>query len=43
MTRSTIQRLRLLTIMVAVSAAAGSLYSIIQAPPNSNSVVQLAT
>jgi adenylate cyclase len=43
MTRSTIQRLHLLTIMVALSAAAGSLYSIIQAPPNANSVVQLAT
>src|SRR5262249_24011423 len=40
---STIQRLQLLTIMVAVSAAAGSLYSIVQAAPNANSVVQLAT
>ena len=42
MTRSTIQRLRLLTIMVVIGATAGSLYGIIQARPNANSVVELA-
>lgn len=34
MTRSTIQKLRLLALLVAASAAAGSLYSIAQGPPD---------
>jgi hypothetical protein len=42
MARSTIQRLRLLTIMVVISATAGSLYGIIQARSNANLVVELA-
>jgi adenylate cyclase len=43
MTRSTNQRLRLLALMVATSAAAGSLYAIIQAPPDSGWIMQVAT
>jgi adenylate cyclase len=40
LTRSTIQRLRLLALMVATSAAAGSIYAVIQAPPDLSSVVE---
>jgi adenylate cyclase len=43
LTRSTLQRLRLLTPLVVASAVAGGLYSIIRAPPDSNWVVQVAT
>jgi len=43
LTRSTLQRLRLLALFVVASAAAGGLYSVIQAPPDFNWVVQVAT
>jgi adenylate cyclase len=39
-TRSTIQRLRLLALMVATSAAAGSIYAVIQAPPDLSWIVE---
>ncbi len=43
MTRSTIQRLRLLALMMAAAAAAGSFYAIIHAPPESSWAVEIAT
>jgi adenylate cyclase len=43
MSRSTIQRLRLLVLAVAISAAAGSLYSITQTPPDASWLVQTGT
>jgi adenylate cyclase len=43
LTRSTIQRLWLLIPIVAAAAAAGSLYSIIRAPPDFNWFVEVAT
>jgi adenylate cyclase len=42
-TRSTIQRLRLLILMVATGAAVGSLYAVIQAPPDFDWLVEVAT
>ena len=43
LTRSTLQRLQLLALLVVASAAAGGLYSVIRAPPDVNWVVQVAT
>jgi adenylate cyclase len=43
LTRSTLQRLRLLALLTVASAAAGGFYSVIRAPPDSSWVVQLAT
>jgi hypothetical protein len=42
LTRSTLQRLRLLALLVVASAAAGGFYSLLRAPPDSPRVVQLA-
>jgi adenylate cyclase len=42
-TRSTIQRLRLLALIVAVSAAAGSLYAVLQSGPDLGWRLELAT
>src|SRR5262245_62889599 len=41
LTRSTLQRLRLLALLVVASAAAGGFYSLLRAPPDSPRVVQL--
>ena len=43
LTRSTIQRLWLLAIIVVASAAAGGLYSVIRAPRDFNWIVVVAT
>jgi adenylate cyclase len=43
LTRSTIQRLRLLALMVATAAAAGSFYAVIEAPPSFSWIVEVAT
>jgi adenylate cyclase len=43
LTRSTIQRLRLLALMVASAAAAGGCYAVVRTPPGSSWAVQLAT
>lgn len=43
MTRSTLQRLRLLALIVATAAAAGGFYALIRTPPGSSWVVQIAT
>jgi adenylate cyclase len=43
LTRSTIQRLRLLALIVAASAAAGGFYAIVQAPPDSSWFEEAAT
>jgi adenylate cyclase len=43
LTRSTVQKLRLLALMVATAAAAGALYAILQAPPNLSWIVEVAT
>src|SRR5262245_5738210 len=41
LTRSTLQRLRLLALLVVASATAGGFYSLIRAPPDSSRVLQL--
>jgi adenylate cyclase len=41
LTRSTLQRLRLLALLVVASAAAGGFYSLLRAPPDSSRVLQL--
>jgi adenylate cyclase len=43
LTRSTIQRLRLLALMVATAAAAGGFYAVVRTPPGLSWAVQLAT
>jgi adenylate cyclase len=43
LTRSTIQRLRLLALMVATAAAVGGFYAVTRTPPSSSWAVQLAT
>jgi adenylate cyclase len=43
LTRSTIQRLRLLALMVATAAAAGSFYAVVQAPPDSSWIREVVT
>jgi adenylate cyclase len=43
LTRSTLQRLRLLVLFVVASAAAGGLYSVIRAPRDFNWVVRIVT
>ena len=43
MTGSTLQRLRLLALVVATSAVAGSLYAVIRAPPEFNAIMEIAT
>jgi adenylate cyclase len=43
LTRSTLQRLRLLALMVATAAAAGSFYALVQAPSDFSWTVEIAT
>ena len=43
LTQSTLQRLRLLALVAAASAAAGGLYSVLRTPPNSSWIIQLAS
>jgi adenylate cyclase len=43
LTRSTIQRLRLLALMVATAAVAGSFYAVIHAPSHFSWIVEIAT
>src|SRR5262249_17390188 len=43
LTRSTLQRLRLLALLMVASAAAGSLYSVVRAPADSNWLIEVAT
>src|SRR3546814_15872567 len=43
MTRSTLQRLRLLVLLVVASAAAGALYSVVRTQPGADRVVQFAS
>jgi adenylate cyclase len=43
LTRSTLQTLRLLALMGAAAAVAGSVYAIIHAPPNFSWIVEIAT
>jgi hypothetical protein len=43
LTRSTLERLKLLTFLVTASAAAGGFYSVVRTPAGSSPVAQLAS